>query len=60
MRKILDVEEICRKLKPVFGKKIEQIYLKYRMSQSLEEKQEIEQALNSTINIRNGNGPFPK
>ncbi len=43
---LLTVEEICKKLKPVFGKKIEQVYLKYRMSNSLEEKREIEQALN--------------
>ncbi|MBL7100391.1 MAG: ATP-binding protein [Nanoarchaeota archaeon] len=44
---ILTVEEICKKLRPVFGKNIEQVYLKYRLSQSLDEKREIEQALNA-------------
>ncbi len=47
MNTFLTVEEICKKLKPVFGKKIEQIYLKYRLSDSLDEKKEIEQALNA-------------
>ena len=47
MNPLLTVEEICKKLRPVFGKKIEQIYLKYRMSNNLEEKREIEQALSA-------------
>ncbi len=47
MNTFLTVEEICKKLKPVFGKKIEQIYLKYRLSNSMDEKKEIEQALNA-------------
>jgi len=47
MRSIITAEEICKKLRPVVGKQIEQIYLKYRMSDSLEEKREIEQALNA-------------
>lgn len=47
MRYNLPVEELCRKLKPVFGKKIDLLYLKYRMSDSREKKAEIEQALNA-------------
>ncbi|MBU4501583.1 MAG: DUF87 domain-containing protein [Nanoarchaeota archaeon] len=47
MNELLTIETICKKLRPVLGKKIEQIYLKYRMSDSMEEKREIEQALNA-------------
>jgi len=47
MAQFLTVEEICRKLRPVLGKRIEQVYLKYRMSQSMEEKRELEQAMNA-------------
>lgn len=47
MNTFLTVEEICKKLRPVFGKKIEQIYLKYRLSNSMDEKKEIEQTLNA-------------
>src|SRR3989344_1017872 len=43
----LSVEEICQKLKPVFGKKIDDIYLMYAMADSLEEKAEIEHVLNA-------------
>jgi len=41
----LSVEEICRKLKPLFGNKIDQLYMRYSVSSSLEEKNEIFQAL---------------
>jgi hypothetical protein len=44
-QKTLSVEEICRKLKPLFGNKIDQIYLQYSTSDSFEEKNEIFQAL---------------
>lgn len=43
----LTVEEICKKLRPVFGSKIDQLYLKYRMAEGYEAKMEIEQALNA-------------
>lgn len=42
----LTVEEICNKLRPVFGKRIDEIYLKYAMADSKEEKEEIEHLLN--------------
>ena len=42
----LSVEEICMKLKPVFGKRIDEIYLKYAMAESREEREEIEHILN--------------
>jgi len=43
----LTVEELCKKLRPIFGSKIDKVYLKYKLADSLEAKQEIEQALNA-------------
>ena len=43
----LTIEEICRKLKPVFGNKIDQIYLRYSMAQTQEERIEIANILNA-------------
>jgi len=42
----LTVEELCMKLRPVFGKRMDDLYLKYAMAQTLEEKEEIENILN--------------
>lgn len=42
----LTVEELCTKLKPVFGKRMDELYLKYAMAGSREEKEEIENILN--------------
>ncbi|MEM4267129.1 MAG: hypothetical protein QW404_03695, partial [Candidatus Nanoarchaeia archaeon] len=39
------VEELCKKLKPVFGKKIDRLYLQYTLTDSREKRAEIEQAL---------------
>ena len=39
------VEELCRKLKPVMGEKIDKIYLKYQLTEKREKKDEIYQAL---------------
>ena len=39
-QRALTIEEICNKLKPVFGKKIDDIYLKYAMAESREESSE--------------------
>ncbi|MBR9676933.1 ATP-binding protein [Candidatus Woesearchaeota archaeon] len=47
MQSSLTVEELCRKLKPVFGDKIDKLYLKYSLSVDREERTEIEQALNA-------------
>lgn len=47
MLSILPVEELCRKLRPIFGSKIEKVYLKYTLAKSIEERFEIEQALNA-------------
>ena len=41
----LTVEDLCKKLRPIFGTKIDKVYLKYKLADSLEAKQEIEQAL---------------
>ncbi|MDO8516939.1 MAG: DUF87 domain-containing protein [Nanoarchaeota archaeon] len=45
----LSPEEICMKLKPIFGKKIDDIYLRYAMADR-EEKEEILQVLNTLYN----------
>lgn len=41
----LTIEEICRKLRPVLGEKVDNLYLKYKLSDSRESREEIEQAL---------------
>ena len=41
----LIIEEICNKLKPVFGEKIDKVYLKYAMAENREEREEIEHIL---------------
>lgn len=38
-------EEICKKLRPIFGRKIDMIYLKYSLAQNREDREQIEQAL---------------
>ncbi len=43
---MLTVEEMCKKLRPVFGKKIDLIYLKYTVADSMETRREIEMMLN--------------
>ena len=41
MQKPLTIEEIYSKLKPIFGNKIDELYLRYAMSANLEEKEDI-------------------
>lgn len=41
----LPVEELCRKLKPLFGEKIDELYFRYSVANSLDEKNEIFQIL---------------
>lgn len=43
---MLTVEEMCRKLKPVFGERIDALYSQYALSDSMEQRKEIEQILN--------------
>jgi len=43
--KNLSAEEIARKLKPIFGKKIDEVYFRYMVANSMEEKNEIFQLL---------------
>jgi GTPase SAR1 family protein len=43
----LSIEQLCNKLKPVFGKRIDDIYLKYAMAESNEEREEIAHILNA-------------
>ena len=43
----LSIEEICNKLRPVFGKKIDEVYFKHAMAESREEREEIEHLLNA-------------
>lgn len=39
--KSLSVEEICNKLRPLYGRKIDEVYFKYTIAVSREEKEEI-------------------
>lgn len=55
----LTVEDICRKLKPIFGNKITQVYLRYTMSESREEKEEIASFLNG-LYFKHFNSPLNK
>jgi hypothetical protein len=43
----LTVEEICNKLRPVFGKKIDEIYFQYTVADGREEREEIVHILNA-------------
>ena len=43
----LTIEEMCRKLKPVFGKKIDNLYLRYSMAETREEKDELMHFVNA-------------
>jgi len=45
IQRTITIEEISKKLKPLFGKKIDELYLKYSIADSLEEKNEILQFL---------------
>ena len=46
-RKTMTVEELCRRLRPIFGKRVDHLYLKYVMTDNRVTKSEIEQALNA-------------
>ena len=46
----LSVEELAKKLRPVFGEKIDNLFLKYKLSDTKEKKFEIEQAFNALYN----------
>lgn len=50
MLRQLSVEEACRKLKPIFGKKIDDIYLRYAMANSREEKDDIAHLVSALYN----------
>lgn len=43
----LTVEDICNKLRPVFGKKIDEIYFQYTVADGREEREEITHVLNA-------------
>ena len=45
MQRSITVEELSKKLKPLFGKKIDELYLRYSIADSIEEKNEILQFL---------------
>ncbi len=46
-QKAITIEEICSKLRPLFGKKIDDIYLRYSMAESREEREEITHILSA-------------
>lgn len=43
----LTVEEICNKLRPIFGKKIDEIYFQYTVAPTKDEREEIAHLLNA-------------
>lgn len=43
----LSVEEICNKLRPIFGKKVDEIYFQYSVAGSKDEREEIAHLLNA-------------
>lgn len=45
MMSSLSVEEMCKKLKPVYGNKIDKLYVKYALSTNLDERKQIEQII---------------
>ena len=47
MQRALTVEEICKKLKPMMGQKIDTIYLRYKLADDRETKAEIERAIHA-------------
>ena len=47
MQSIISIERLCKKLRPIFGNKIDRIYLRYSLSDSQEERRKIEQVLNA-------------
>ncbi|MBD3361176.1 DUF87 domain-containing protein [Candidatus Woesearchaeota archaeon] len=47
MLRALTVEEICKKLRPVMGRKADLLYLQYKLADDIEIKREIERAINA-------------
>ena len=50
IQKAIPIEEICRKLKPVLGSKVDDLYLQYSVAESIDEKKEIEAILKAFYN----------
>lgn len=46
MQHSITIEEVCKKLRPVLGKKVDNLYLKYALSESREDKEQIQRLLN--------------
>jgi len=46
----LSIEELCRKLKPIFGKRIDELYMRYTMAETKEEKEELTQMFSILYN----------
>lgn len=47
IQRALSVEEICNKLRPVFGKKVDEIYFQYTVADGRDERDEIVHILNT-------------
>ena len=43
-KNVLTVEEMCKKLKPIFGQKIDTLYMQYSLTDSRDKQAEIQQA----------------
>ncbi|MAE82140.1 MAG: hypothetical protein CMB80_05350 [Flammeovirgaceae bacterium] len=50
IQKAISIEEISRKLKPLLGSKVDDLYLQYSIADSLDEKKEIEAILKALYN----------
>jgi len=47
MQSMIKIEDLCKKLRPIFGSKIDRLYLQYTLADSLEKRLEIERIVNA-------------
>ena len=45
MRNSLDIQDVCKKLRPLFGNKVDELFLEYSMADTMAKKSEIYQVL---------------
>src|SRR3989344_2382569 len=47
MQSMIKIEDLCKKLRPIFGMKIDRLYVQYTLADSLEKRLEIERIVNA-------------
>lgn len=47
MERKMSIEEMCKRLKPIFGKRMDMLYLNYSMTSDIESKKQIEQTISA-------------